>query len=130
MKLNHLGIIVNNIEKHVENYKKIFDAQLCTSIIRDDFQQAKLCLLKNDSLEFYWELIEPIRDSRLFPFLQKGGGLHHQCYEVENIDESMKHFRKTGAIPALGPVPAPLFNNHQVVFIVMPDRTLIELLEV
>ena len=42
------------------------------------------------------ELIEPTsKKSKVYNFLhQKGGGMHHLAYEVDNLDKAIKYFIK------------------------------------
>ncbi len=35
-------------------------------------------------------------DSPILSFLQKGGGLHHLCYEVTNLDSELDEMRSRG----------------------------------
>jgi len=80
------------------------------------------------------ELITPLgQDSPIQGFLRKNpnGGLHHICYEVENINESKKFLLKAGGRlvgdgePKLGAHGKPVLFLHPKDF----NGTLIELEE-
>jgi len=131
MILHHLGIVVMNIERAITRYERAYQADLISPIVYDHMQKSRLCLMAATTCNLVWELIEPGPQSKTYPFLIKyGGGLHHQCFEVDNVDQSALHLRSSAnAIPATTRTPAALFNGRPVQFIVLPDKTLIELLE-
>ena len=74
------------------------------------------------------ELIEPINEqATTFNFLKnKGGGVHHFCYEIGNIDK-LKIFLQSNNIKQFyGPVQARLFDDKAVVFGYTKNREIIE----
>jgi catechol 2,3-dioxygenase-like lactoylglutathione lyase family enzyme len=77
------------------------------------------------------ELLEPYGDkSPIQRHLQKGGGLYHLCFEVDDLDLTLQRLRDTGdAIVVCEPVPAPAIDNRRVAFVVTTDRDLIEFVE-
>ena len=63
-------------------------------------------------------------------YLQKGGGLYHLCFEVDDLDVTLQRLRDSGdAIVVCEPVPAPAIDNRRVAFVVTTDRDLIEFVE-
>lgn len=94
MKLDHVGIAVKSIEQAVALYKKLgtFDVRV-TEVAS---QGAKIALLKagETSVEF----LEPTsEDSSLAKFLrEKGEGLHHIAFSVDDIEKSMEEMKGRG----------------------------------
>lgn len=124
MKLHHTGFIVKDIERFSQNMV----GEGLVHIIEDPVQNARLALYKNHS-DVYIELIQPLNEqSFTWNFLQKNGeGFHHFCYEatpneIENIVQQKK------LIKILGPVPALLFDNRNVVFYVDRNKMVVEFL--
>ena len=96
MKIHHMGIVVDNIETSLGEFSKLvkFENSSIPTLIGS--QKVKVCFMKFG--EFNIELIEPIgTDSPVHNFLEKGGGFHHICFEVEIISTSINHFVKNGA---------------------------------
>ena len=76
------------------------------------------------------ELVEPVGDdSPVSRFLQKGGGLHHLCYEVENLAEHLKIRREAGCIVVRPPMPAAAFDNRLIAWALTRQKLLLEFLE-
>ncbi len=57
------------------------------------------------------------------------GGLYHLCYEVDDLDGQVEHFRRKGCLPLGEPVPAAAFEGCRIVFLLTPERDLVELVE-
>jgi hypothetical protein len=74
------------------------------------------------------ELIEPINEqSTTFNFLTgKGGGIHHFCYEVDNIDKLNFFLQSNNIKQIYGPVQARLFDDKAVVFGYTKNKEVIE----
>ena len=78
------------------------------------------------------ELLEPLGEgSPIAAFLEKNpsGGMHHLCYEVDDLDAEIARFRRRRCLPLTPPAPAVAFGGRRIVFLMTPQRDLIELLE-
>ena len=77
------------------------------------------------------ELVEPASDdSPVTKFLrERGGGLHHLCYEVQDLEQALAAFKSRGAVLAKRPLPAVAFDGRRIAWIVTTEKLLIELLE-
>jgi methylmalonyl-CoA/ethylmalonyl-CoA epimerase len=77
------------------------------------------------------ELVEPAgEDSPVRRFLDTAkGGMHHLCYEVGDIDESVRDMRSRGARLVRPPKPAVAFDNRRIAWVLTAENLLIELLE-
>tara|TARA_B000000460_G_C21498702_1_gene385255 strand:- start:24 stop:482 length:459 start_codon:yes stop_codon:yes gene_type:complete len=90
--INHVCIAVGNIVESLKLYVKLFGIPLPKiETISDQKVKATMIKLGNSSLEF----IEPIdNDSGVAKFIRnKGEGIHHICFEVENIQKSIKQLQ-------------------------------------
>ena len=114
MKIHHMGIVVDNIETSLGEFSKLvkFENSSIPTLIGS--QKVKVCFMKFG--EFNIELIEPIgTDSPVHNFLEKGGGFHHICFEVENIFEKIEELKKKGATIIVEPVTG--FENRLTAFV-------------
>ncbi len=101
------------------------------NIIFDPLQKARGTFLEgahvNDSLI---ELVEPDGpDSPVAHFLQRGGGLHHLCYEVEDLEAHLAFCRSVGTIMIRPPVPAVAFGGRRIAWALAKKRLPVEFLE-
>ncbi len=129
-RINHFGIVVKNIDKHLDvNFKHLFNTDFIGQKIFDPLQKANVLFIKIDGGTI--ELVEPIDEtSPVFQFVKKKpAGYHHICIEVENIDDALKECEKNRQLIVSSPKPAIAFNNRRIAFVVGPDRLLWELLE-
>ncbi len=123
MKIHHVGIVCNNIEKAIYYYKKQFNVKEQTSIIYDELQKANLCLLKTDTgLDVEFIAGEQVSH------LGKGITYYHLCYTVKNINDVIEEFQDKGAVLVSTAKPAVLFEGRLVAFLLIKSG-LIELLE-
>jgi methylmalonyl-CoA/ethylmalonyl-CoA epimerase len=77
-----------------------------------------------------WELVEPADEqSPVKSFAAKGGGLHHVCYVVDNLDQAITGARALGALIAREATPAVAFGGRRIAWIYTKNRLLIEYLE-
>jgi methylmalonyl-CoA/ethylmalonyl-CoA epimerase len=129
MKLHHVGIVVEDIEKACAQYRKFLGLAPLSEIVIDPLQHVKIQMCGNHN-EVSLELIQPYgEDSPVQRFLQKGGGLYHLCFEVENIDRAISEAKSEGAICIIEPLPAAAFQDRKVAFLFYSGIGLIEFVE-
>lgn len=92
--ISHLAIAIESLDK-VSNWVKMFnsDTKKYTSLE----QGVNALVLKNEFCNI--EFLEPLsEDSPISNFLKKNpnGGLHHICFLVENLEESLSFLKKEG----------------------------------
>jgi methylmalonyl-CoA/ethylmalonyl-CoA epimerase len=127
--LHHVGLVVGEIGKTAELYGKLLGLDVITSASIDEAQGVKVAFLEAGN-GVKLELVEPIgNDSPVMDFAKKGGGLHHLCYEVSNLNDAVQNMWRQGAIIVRDPSPALALDGRNVAFLYSPDRSLIELLE-
>jgi methylmalonyl-CoA/ethylmalonyl-CoA epimerase len=131
MHLHHIGYVVESIERAMPGFLRNLRARWDGQIFRDPYQKVRVAFLSTDSLDAQIELVEPAADdSPVCKFLRdRGGGLHHCCYEVENLDECISTMRREGALLTKRPKPAVAFGGRSIAWLLTPERLLVELLE-
>jgi methylmalonyl-CoA/ethylmalonyl-CoA epimerase len=92
-RVNHIGIAVRNMDEAREFWHKKFGVEAPPPITEGDMQ---ICMMKLGDVLV--ELIAPIGNKGIMAkFLEKRGeGLHHICYEVENVYSAMKELAANG----------------------------------
>ena len=131
-RLNHIAIAVTNLDEGIKIYKDILGVQVSNKLALPKHGVTTVFInLSNTNIE----LLEPLgRDSPINNFLIKNpsGGVHHLCYEVSNIKESLEYLTNAGykilgdGIPREGAHGKPVIFLHPKQFM----GTLIELEEV
>jgi len=87
-KLNHVAVVVNDITEALDFWEKALGIKL--GHVEDvPSQKVKVAFLPVGESEI--ELVQPTsEDTGTTKFLQaRGGGMHHLCFEVDNIDEML-----------------------------------------
>lgn len=128
---HHVGFVVRAIEDCVHSFAESLGAQWDGTIIYDPNQEARVTFLRGPSpADPLFELIEPVgENAAVQAFLRRGGGLHHVCYEVGSLDETLTRLRSAGALVARKPAPAAAFGGRQIAWVYTKNRLLIEYLE-
>jgi methylmalonyl-CoA/ethylmalonyl-CoA epimerase len=130
-RLHHVGFVVSSIANGIEGFAASIDAEWNGTIFHDALQKARVTFLRTpfpgDPLI---ELVEPAGEgSPVLSFLQKGGGLHHLCYEVEDLGAQLNTAQLKGAVVVRRPRPAIAFENRRIAWAVTKEKLLLEYLE-
>ena len=130
-RLHHVGFVVASISNGVEGFRDCMGADWDREIFHDPLQKAKVTFLRTPSpSDALIELVEPAGEgSPVLHFLQKGGGLHHLCYEVEDLDAHLTTMRLTGAVVVRRALPAIAFQNRRIAWVLTGQKLLLEFLE-
>ncbi len=104
-KLHHVAVAVDSVDDALKYYRDVLGLEVITTMTLED-RGLKVALIKAGPSEI--ELLEPTtEESTVRKFLdRRGPGLHHVCFEVEDVEASMRHFEKNGAT-FIDPVPRP-----------------------
>ena len=99
-QISHLGIAVKDLETAREFYRSVFKLESSNPILGGD-GTIKVSLVQVGGAVI--ELLQPIgNEGVMAKFLEKHGeGIHHICYEVENINAVIDSV-KTNGIQVLG----------------------------
>ena len=131
-RLNHIAIVVPDLVAAADIYKASLGA-IVSEINELPEHGVRLVFVELPNCKI--ELLHPLDDaSPVFSFLEKNpsGGMHHLCYEVDNIYESVKRLKMDGARvlgdgqPKIGAHGKPVIFLHPKDFL----GTLIELEQV
>ena len=113
--IEHIAIAVNNFEESRNFFKKILGIEFLRSEkVDDQGVVTDIYNLKNGKIEF----IKPQKNgSKISKFLKKHGpGLHHICFKVKNIEDSIKYL-KENQISLIGSGYSIGAEGYKVVFI-------------
>lgn len=92
LDVHHIGIVVDDIEKAKKPYEEVFGLEVVEKYDVEAFS-AKVAFLPLKNT--YIELVEPTNpEDGLGKFAERGGGMHHICYEVENLDAIQEQLKK------------------------------------
>jgi len=129
--LHHLGCVVPSISTIANTFAASISASWDGQIIHDPLQRVRVAFFRPaDARNPVFELVEPAGDdSPVTNFLKKGGGLHHVCYEIDDLEAGLTEAKSSGFVIASAPKPAVAFGGRQIAWIYSKDRLLIELLE-
>ena len=107
--LYHIGIAVHDASKTADLYAKSLGLKIAHDESVEDQGVRAIMLVPHNSTSSAIELLEPIvENSSITKFLEKRGeGMHHICYLVDDIYES---------IEMIDPVPREGLNNTLVAF--------------
>ena len=126
--VHHLGVVVASIEEAVVAYCSAFGFRQESRVMHDPVQQVRIQFLLDASAQVRLELLEPVGEaSPVAAALQKGGGLHHICYETGDLEVAIEGFRDRGAVLVTNPVPAPAISSAEVAFLYDRGQGLFEL---
>jgi len=128
-KINHIALAVDNIDAAAKFYQNCLGLEL-SGIETVSAQKTKVGFFQIGASSI--ELVQPAEpDSPLSNFLAtKGQGVHHICFEVDDIEAEIKGLLEKGAT-MIDHKPRPGAHNARVAFI-HPKSTggvLIELVE-
>jgi methylmalonyl-CoA/ethylmalonyl-CoA epimerase len=131
VRLHHVGFVLASIEERAESIARSLGAKWDGNIILDPLQKARVSFLTGAySQDTLIELVEPHGpESPVSRFLNHGGGLHHLCYEVANLDRHLAFCRSLNAVLIQAPVPAVAFQGRRIAWAFTKHKMLLEFLE-
>ena len=131
-RLNHVAIAVPDLEAAAEQYRSTLGAEVGAPQDEPDHGVTVVFItLPNTKIELLYPLGD---DSPIQGFLDKNpsGGIHHVCYEVDDILAARDHLKQSGARvlgngePKIGAHGKPVLFLHPKDF----QGTLVELEQV
>lgn len=136
MKIDHIGYLVDNIEKGISVFESLGYHRI-TDVIIDDIEydghaprNVYLCFMENEGLRI--ELVSPINEKSdvIKTLKRQGEGPYHICYQTNNLTEEVLRLKKESWIIIKQPEKAVAFNYAKVSFLFKKGAGLIELVEV
>lgn len=130
LRLHHMGFVVADIATAMPAFVQSMAAEWDGQIFEDPLQKAKVAFMTTRPGDAQIELVQPVgENSPVQRFLQQGGGMHHLCYEVADLEAELTAFRSRGAAIASRPKPAVAFGGRRIAWVITSEKFLVELLE-
>lgn len=129
--LHHLGFVVASISAVAEGFALSMSARWDGQIIHDPLQQVRVAFFSpTDARNPVFELVEPASGaSPVSAFLKKRVGLHHVCYEIDDLESGLQQARGVGFAVASDPIPAVAFGGRRIAWVYSRSHLLMEFLE-
>ena len=129
--LHHVGYVVSSIAESISSWQPAVSSISTSETFDDPIQRARVIFLDlppDGAVKL--ELIEPLGpDSPVASFDKKGGGLHHLCFEVDDVEEQIRKMRALKAMLIRHPKPAVAFGGRRIAWMQTRERLLVEYLE-
>lgn len=131
MRLHHVGYVVASVEDALPQFLSSLGAQADSAVIHDPLQKVFVQFLRMPAQDgVLLELVAPAdTSSPVQSFLKRGGGLHHVCYEVKDLERAIAEARSRKCILLRPPKPAAAFGGRRIAWVMTPEKMLIEYLE-
>jgi len=130
-RLHHTGFVVASIADVVESFCQAVAGRSWSETWHDPLQRVRVAFIyPGHSGDPSIELIEPADPgSPVQKFLERGGGMHHLCYEVYNLDEAVRGASARGLVMIRRSQPAVAFGGRRVAWFLSREKLVIEYLE-
>jgi len=140
MKLDHIGLVVENIREFAELLRTIGFREITEAVPFDAFNVTASFVNARDDADVCIEILEPTAEnSPIWTFLKKkGGGLHHLCFEVDDIEKTSRELAVRGFQMVAPPLDCRAYdtnlqreckNASRIAFFLVSKKLLIELIE-
>jgi methylmalonyl-CoA/ethylmalonyl-CoA epimerase len=131
LKLHHIGFVVSDIAASVSGFIRSLGASWDQRIYEDPQQAVKVTFLTTRPGDAQIELVEPAGEhSPVLRFLrERGGGMHHLCYEVNDLERHIAEMKSRGSLIARRAKPAVAFQGRRIAWMLTAEKLLVELLE-
>jgi len=128
-RFSHIGVLVEDLPATVKRYQSILGARLVeTGHLQETGTDVAVLDLGGIHLELLSSQREDSKVGRLLR--ERGQGIHHLSFEVENIRQRLEELRRAG-VGLLDSIPRPGLHGRQIAFLAPQDTSgiLIELAE-
>ncbi|HET9200968.1 MAG TPA: methylmalonyl-CoA epimerase [Dehalococcoidia bacterium] len=93
-RIHHVGIVVKSIDEAFPFYTGVLGLEVTLDTVVEE-QGVRAALLQLGDSEL--ELLEPVRGGTgVARFLEKQGGLHHVCFETDEIENDLHRLKQDG----------------------------------
>jgi methylmalonyl-CoA/ethylmalonyl-CoA epimerase len=129
MQLHHVAYLTKNIDRKADELCRLLGVNRCTEPLIDLGQGVRAVFLDLGGVQL--ELIEPAgEDSPVAKRVLKSPGLFHLCFEVDDLDETLRRLVASEEATIIKPPqPAPAIGHRRVAFVVTTGNDLIEFVE-
>ena len=117
MRIDHIAVAVRSADAAADKLCALLGYTRKTRKVLNTRQRvAVLFLERSGSLDI--KLIEPAgEESPLWDFVRKGGGLHHVCFKVDDVETACADLAAKGARVLAQPQPGEAFDDHLIAFL-------------
>jgi methylmalonyl-CoA/ethylmalonyl-CoA epimerase len=131
VRMHHIGYVLASIEEGAEDFARSLGATWDGKIVFDPLQKVRVTFLQGANVtDSLIELVEPVGiESPVSRFLENGGGLHHLCYEVAEIEAYLAFCKSVGTLVIRKPAPAVAFGGRRIAWALTKQKLLLEFLE-
>lgn len=131
LKLHHIGFVVASIQQSGQSFALALGATWDGNIAIDPIQKVRVSFFQGrNPTDPLIELVEPGGpESPVSRFLERGGGLHHLCYEVKDLESRLAFCKSVGTTIIRPPVTAVAFSGRRIAWGVTKRKLLMEFLE-
>lgn len=121
MKMEHIGIMVNNMDESLAFYQKILGLELRTrEWLNEEVELAFLFFPEQPSVE-----VELVYGGKV----ENEGIVNHLAFTVENIEAELLRFKEAG-VKLVDEEPRSILNDHvKIAFFEGPNGEKLELVE-
>jgi methylmalonyl-CoA/ethylmalonyl-CoA epimerase len=127
LALHHLGVACKDLEADSAQLELLGFAREGDAF-EDPMQGIRGRFLVGAGLR--WELLEELEGSGVLgPWLAARTKIYHHAYETPDLEASLQRLLTAGGRVARAPLPAVAFGGRRVVFAMLPNLMLIELIE-
>ncbi len=128
--LHHIGFVVAGLDPAIAGFTRSVAAEWDGRTWEDPQQGVRVAFLATGGSPVQIELVAPLGEaSPVAQFLERGGGLHHLCYEVADLEASIADMHALGNLLVRPPAPAVAFEGRRIAWLMTREKLLIELLE-
>jgi methylmalonyl-CoA/ethylmalonyl-CoA epimerase len=129
--LHHLGFVVASIPNVALEFALSMSASWDGQITHDPVQRVRVAFFRPiDKHNPVIELVEPAGEvSPVRNFLKRHGGLHHICYEIDDLDSTLEEALSVGLGIVSGPTSAVAFGGRRIAWVYSTSHLLVEFLE-
>lgn len=129
MTLDHIAVAVRSVDVAAARLTALLGYTITTAKVTNSRQQVTVQFLSRPNCPDI-KLIEPSDErSPLRATLQRGEGLHHLCFRVDDVGGQCDELVGKGARLLSPPQPGEAFNDHLIAFLYMGLGLNVELID-
>ena len=131
LRMHHSGFVVPSISAVIESLCLATRGTGWSQTWHDPVQRVRVAFIyPANAGDPSIELVEPADEKApVYKFLERGGGLHHLCYEVESLKVELTAAPDRGLTIIRRPQPAVAFQGRHIAWVITKEMLLIEFLE-
>ena len=129
MQIDHIGIVVMDMSSGINQWKNSFGYKQKTIETTNSKQKVKVVFMEKDNSTTI-KLLEPLDEtSPIYGFARRGGGLHHLCFKVDQMEHEISLLKENGLRLISPPAPGEAFGNENIAFLLAKNNLNIELID-